>query len=346
MAGGVRVEFEAQLAAWMDARGLGSGPIVEARRLGGGTQNVILHFRRADRGYVLRRPPASARPEAGDTIRREARVLAALGGTDVPHPGLIAACDDAAIIGAAFILMEPVEGFNPTAGLPKLHATDPKVRERMGPALAEAAARIGAVDHVAAGLGDFGRIDGFLERQVSRWAAQLERYGELQGWPGPAGLQGVGEVGRWLEARRPAGFQPGLMHGDFHAANAMFRPDSGEIAAIVDWELATIGAPLLDLGWLLATWPEPGCGPEAPVPLSPADGWATADQIIAAYATASPLDLSDLGWWKVMAGYKLAILLEGGFARACAGLAPRDVGERLHLRSRLVLDRALNWLDS
>jgi aminoglycoside phosphotransferase (APT) family kinase protein len=343
VAGGARVEFEGRLAAWMDARGLGSGPIVEARRLGGGTQNVLHFFRRAERAYVLRRPPETARPEANDTIRREARVLAALGGTDVPHPGLIAACDDPSVVGAAFILMEPVEGFNPTAGLHELHANDPKVRERMGLALAEAAARIGAVDHVAAGLGDFGRLDGFLERQVSRWAAQLERYGALDGWPGPGSLEGVTDVARWLEDRRPKSFQPGLMHGDFHSANAMFHLDSGEIAAVVDWELATIGAPLLDLGWLHATWPEPGRG-EAPVPLNPSDGWASADQITAAYASASPLDLSDLGWWKVMAGYKLAILLEGGFARACAGLAPRDVGDRLHARSRLVLDRALNGL--
>jgi aminoglycoside phosphotransferase (APT) family kinase protein len=340
------VELEGRLAAWMDARGLGSGPIVDARRLGGGSQNILLYFRRDDRAYVLRRPPETARPEANDTIRREARLLAALGATDVPHPGLIAACDDPSVIGAAFILMEPVDGFNAAAGLPDLHASDPKVRQRMGLALAEAAARIGAVDHVAAGLGDFGRIDGFLERQVSRWAAQLERYGALEGWPGPASLEGVAEVGRWLEERRPRSFQAGLMHGDFHVANAMFRPDSGEIAAIVDWELATIGAPLLDLGWLLVTWPEPGQGPEAPVPLEPADGWASAGQLIDAYAAVSPHDLADLGWWKVMAGYKLAILLEGGFARACAGLAPRDVGERLHVRSRMVLGRALNGLES
>jgi aminoglycoside phosphotransferase (APT) family kinase protein len=256
------------LAAWMDRQELGSGPLADVRRLGGGTQNILMQFSRAGRQYVLRRPPEALRANLNETMLREARVLRALKGGDVPHPTLIAACDDPAVIGAAFYLMEPVAGFNPVAGLPPLHAGDPRVRHRMGLALAEAAARIGAVDYRALGLGDFGRIDGFLERQVPRWKAQLTGYADLEGWPGPAALAGVADVGRWLEANRPPNFQPGLMHGDFHIANAMYRLEEGEIAAMVDWELATIGAPLLDLGWLLATWPDPETPDEALKPVA------------------------------------------------------------------------------
>src|SRR5512145_1715111 len=115
----------------MDARGLPRGPIERATRLGGGTQNILLRFERGGRAYVLRRPPLHKRENSDETMRREARVLAALRGSAVPHPGLIAGCPDADVIGASFTLMEPVRGFNPTAGLPALHASDPAIRRRM-----------------------------------------------------------------------------------------------------------------------------------------------------------------------------------------------------------------------
>jgi aminoglycoside phosphotransferase (APT) family kinase protein len=311
--------------------------------MGGGTQNILIMFERGDRTFVLRRPPERAPAEAGGVMLREAQVLQALAGTNVPHPLLVAACDDPAVLGQAFYLMEPVQGFNAVNGLPAPHAEDAAVRRRMGLALAEAAAQIGNLDYRAVGLADFGKPEGFVERQASRWAAQLAKYAGLQGWPGPAALAGVEEIGRWLTDRQPRSFAAGLMHGDFHIANVMYRPDSGEIAAVVDWELATIGAPLLDLGWLLATWPEPDGGGGA-MEITPWGGFPTADELVAAYAAVSRHDLADLAWWRVMACYKLAILLEGGFARACAGLAPKDVGERLHGRSVRLVERALTWM--
>ena len=254
MSAGVDLE---KLAVWMDGQGLGEGPLEGVTLLGGGTQNILLRFSRAGREYVLRRPPPHLRANSNETMRREARMLAALKGTPVPHPELIAACPDEEVLGAAFYLMEPIEGFNPSTGLPPLHAGSPQMRHRMGLALVEGIAALGALDYRERGLDGFGKVDSYLERQVARWKSQLDSYRQYAGWPGPGGIPGVDEVAAWLERHRPASFEPGIIHGDYHLANVMFRHDSAELAAIVDWELTTIGDPLLDLGWLLATWREP-----------------------------------------------------------------------------------------
>ncbi len=330
------------LEGWMDARGLGEGPIRDVAPLSGGTQNILLRFRRGGDDYVLRHPPAHPRPESNETMRREARVLAALAGGDVPHPRLIAACGDESVLGAAFYLMAPVEGFNPVMGLPSLHAGSPAIRHRMGLAMAEGIAALGAIDHVAVGLGDFGRPENYLKRQVARWRKQLDGYAAMPGWK--AGLPGVDRMAAWLDASRPDDFMPGILHGDYHLANVMFRNHGPELAAIVDWELATIGDPLIDLGWLLVTWPD-GKDGDSPVKVEPWDGFPTADELIAHYAARSRRDLSALRWYKVLAAYKLGILLEGTHARACAGRAPADVGMRLHARAVRLFERALEWIN-
>jgi len=148
------------VTAWMDSHGLGSGPLVDVRPLTGGTQNVMARFERAGRCYVLRRGPEHLRPRSNDVIRRECRVLEALADTPVPHARLIAAGDEAVLDGAFFYLMEPVEGFNANIELPALHAGDAGVRRAMGLSMVDALADLHAVDHVAAGLGDFGRPAG------------------------------------------------------------------------------------------------------------------------------------------------------------------------------------------
>ncbi|HXQ46733.1 MAG TPA: phosphotransferase family protein, partial [Caulobacteraceae bacterium] len=224
------------LTGWMDARGLGGGPIEHPRLLAGGTQNILLRFERGGSAYLLRRPPKHLRANSNETMRREARVLAALDGTEVRHPGFIAGCPDEDVIGAAFYLMQPVEGFTPRDEMPPLHAGDPAIRRQMGLEMADAIAALSKVDYAARGLADLGRPDGFLERQVGRWRAQLESYHEHPGWPGPAGLPDVDRIGRWLDDNRPGDYRPGLIHGDFHFGNVLFRYDSGAIAAMVDWE--------------------------------------------------------------------------------------------------------------
>jgi aminoglycoside phosphotransferase (APT) family kinase protein len=152
-----------RVAAWMSEQGLGEGPIVDVAEITGGTQNVMLRLRRAGRDYVFRRGPRHLRPVSNTVILRETRVLRALAGTDVPHPHLIAVCEDTSVLGdAVFYLMEPIDGFNAGAGLPSLHANDAAVRHGMGLSMADAAAKLGAVDHVAVGLADFGTPAGYL----------------------------------------------------------------------------------------------------------------------------------------------------------------------------------------
>lgn len=335
------VDF-ARLAVWMDEQRLGSGPIDERVLLTGGSQNILVRFARDGRHFVLRRPPLHPRPESDETMRRESRVLQALAGTGVPHPGLIAACGATDVLGYAFYLMEPVDGFNPVAGMPALHAGSAEVRHRMGLAMVEALARLGEVDHRAVGLGDFGKPEAWLERQVARWARQLGDYAALPGWPGPQALGPLDRVAEWLVAHRPASFEPGIVHGDFHLANVMFAPASGEVAAIVDWELATIGDPLVDLGWMLATWPEAG---EAPmVSVAPWSGFPDQRELVRHYRAHSRRKEFDAAWYAVFGCYKLAILLEGTHARACAGKAPVEVGAKLHARAKWLVARASRWI--
>lgn len=335
----------AALAVWMDSQGLGSGPITDAVRLAGGTQNILLKFARAGRTYVLRRPPPVLRANSNETMRREARVLAALKGTNVPHPGLIAACPDETVLGAAFYLMEPVDGYNATSGLPEPFASSPQLRRQMGLSLVDGIAALGAQDYIALGLTGLGKVDNYLERQVGRWKAQLESYSEISEWDGRKDLPGVNRIGDWLETHRPQSFQPGIIHGDYHLANVMFRFDAPRLAAIVDWELTTIGDPLLDLGWLLATWPDEAEMSDAgTVAVQPWEGFPTADELVSHYATQTTRDLSGIHWYGVLACYKLGIILEGTYARACAGKAPKETGDDLHRRTIWLLERALRWI--
>lgn len=329
------------LTRWMDEQCVGSGPISGARLLSGGTQNILMRFSRGADEYVLRRPPPVLRANSNQTMRREAMVLAALQGSDVPHPRLIASCPDDAVLGASFYLMEPIDGFNPVQGLPPLHQKNAAMRHRIGLAMVEAIAALGALDYRAVGLDGFGKPDNYLERQVGRWKAQLASYGDMAGWAGPESLVGVDRVGAWLDAHRPRNFQAGIIHGDFHLANVMVRPDNGELAAVVDWELSTIGEPLLDLGWLLATWPEGDTPDATDVAVRPWEGFATPAELTAHYAKLSGRNLDALDWYVVLACFKLGIILEGTHARACAGKAPKETGDRLHAHAISLLERAL-----
>lgn len=328
------------LAEWMDGKGLGNGPITGAHLLAGGTQNILLQFERAHRTYVLRRPPPHKRANSDKTMRREATMLAALAGSDVPHPGLIAAEPETDVLGAAFYLMEPVDGFNATTDTPTSHES-PDVRNEMGLSMVDGIVALGALDHVAVGLADFGKVDGYLERQVGRWRSQLDSYSQLDGYPGPD-IPGVDHVGDWIDANRPASFTPGIIHGDYHLANVMFRYDSGQLAAIVDWELTTVGDPLIDLGWLLATWPVEGRAGGVGSPLS--DGLPSSAELVAHYDAHGGRDVSAINWYATLACYKLGIILEGTHARAFAGKAPKEVGDQLHATTLGLFERAHEFI--
>ncbi|HVF31569.1 MAG TPA: phosphotransferase family protein [Acidimicrobiales bacterium] len=330
------------LAGWMDDRGLERGaPIDDVDRITGGTQNVLLRFRRGGRTFVLRRPPPHKRANSDETMRREARVLAALAGTDVPHPGLIAAEGGVDLLGAAFYLMEAVDGFNPSLGLPDPHRSDLAVQHEMGLSMADGIAALGRVDVDAVGLRDLGKPEGWLERQVERWRSHLASYEAIEGYDGPDGIPDVERVATWLDAGRPASWTPGLIHGDFHFANVLVRRDGGRLAAIVDWELATIGDPLLDLGHLLCTWPGSG----SPIAV-PGTGLPTRDEVVARYAAGSARSVDHVDWYQVLACYRLGIILEGTHARAAAGQAPEEVGDLLHAHTVSLFEQAHRLIDA
>jgi len=339
------VEYLTSVAAWMSEQGLGAGPVENVSEIVGGTQNIMLRFTRSGREYVFRRGPKHLRPVSNKVILRETKVLHALAGTDVPHPRLIAVCEDTSVLGdAVFYLMEPVDGFNAGSGMPALHAGDAGIRHEMGLSMADAVARLGAVDHVAVGLADFGKADGFLDRQVPRWLSELESYSGIEAYPGPD-IGDVAAVATWLQQNQPETWTPGIMHGDYHAANVMFSPTGPEVVAIVDWEMCTIGDPLLDLGWMLATWYDPGHDSVLTNVLMDAGNLATPDELVARYAQNTTRDLTHIDWYTVMACFKLGIILEGSNARAAAGLAPKEIGDRLHIATVRLFERALAIMD-
>ena len=328
------------LQAWLTrSPAPGNGAVVAFRELAGGTQNHLFHLTREDgTAMVLRRPPRHPRPNSDETMLREARVLAALSGSDVPHPASYAVCDDPSVIGTCFHLGAMVDGFNPGSGLEGRYIDDEGWQWSLGLSMVDAIAALAAVDPAAVGLADLGRPDGWLERQVPRWRALLESYAGAEGYDGPD-LPDVDRVGAWLEEHRPAAATIGIIHGDFHLANVMARHDRPEVAAVVDWELTTSGDPRLDLAWLLATSRGVGSFPSA------APGFPDWRQLVDRYADRTGLPLDDLGWWWTLACYKLGIILEGTNARAAAGRAPAETGRDLHDRAVRLLTMAGHLVD-
>jgi aminoglycoside phosphotransferase (APT) family kinase protein len=330
------------VAEWMDRAGLESGAIVDAQLLGGGTQNVMVTFTRGSRDFVLRRGPRHLRAKTNDSLLREMKILSALAGSAVPHPQLIAGATDTSILGdSVFYLMEPVEGFNAATTMPEPHATDAAIRHDMGLAMVDAIAELGALDYGAIGLADYGHPEGFLERQAPRWLAELASYDSYSDYPRNS-LPAPSTIAEWLVAHTPKAWRPGIMHGDFHIANVMFEPMGPGVAAVVDWEMSTIGDPLLDLGWMIATWPRDGVPTGiAASALSAAGGLATVTELVDRYAKRSDRDVSDVLWYTVLACFKLGVVLEGTHARSHAGQAPTSVGRHLHLLAVELFERAL-----
>ena len=304
----------ARLADWMDDTGLpGKGEPVRARFLSGGTQNEIYEIRRGDQSCVIRIPPPGAPPDRDKGILREWRIIEALDGTDVPHTPAVAACPDASVLGRPFYLMGFVEGWSPMdhKRWPAPFDTDFDARQGLAYQLAEGIALLSKVDWQAKGLTDLGRPDGFHERQVDRWTSF---FGRIKG----RDLDGMDTATKWLSDHRPLDFIPGLMHGDYQFANVMYRHGApARLAAIVDWEMGTVGDPKLDLAWMVQSWPENPDSPE-PSEMSYVDmhGMPTRTEVVAHYAEISGRQVDDLDYYLILAKWKLAIVLEQGFQRA------------------------------
>ncbi len=304
----------ARLAEWMDARDLpGRGEPAQARLLSGGTQNEIYLISRGEYRCVLRIPPAGAPPERDAGIAREWRLTAALEGTDVPHTPAVAVCTDHSVLGRTFYLMGYVDGWSPmdSKRWPAPFDTDLDARAGLAYQLAEGIALLSRVDWRAKGLQDLGRPDGFHERQVQRWTDFFARHRGRD-------LDGMAEATAWLRAHRPLDYIPGLMHGDYQFANVMFEHGApARLAALVDWEMGTVGDPKLDLAWMVQSWPDDTSAPEAAgVSYVDLRGMPPRDRLVAHYADVSGRQVDDVDYYLILAKWKLAIVLERGFQRA------------------------------
>jgi aminoglycoside phosphotransferase (APT) family kinase protein len=303
-----------KLGAWMDSIGLeGKGAPIEHRYISGGSQNEIYEIRRGELHGALRIPPSSAPESRDDGIMREWRIIEALDGTDVPHTPAIAACTDLSVLGRAFYIMGFVDGWSPMGvdRWPAPFDTDLEARAGLAYQLAEGIALLSKVDWQAKGLQDLGRPDGFHERQVDRWTTFLER---IKG----RDLPGLEVASAWLRKHKPLDYIPGLMHGDYQFANVMYRDGApARLAAIVDWEMGTVGDPKLDLGWTVQGWPEDTSSPAASG-ASYVDmyGMPSRAQMLDHYAKVSGRQVDDIDYYVILAKWKLAIVLEQGYQRA------------------------------
>src|SRR3954464_10036421 len=236
------------LEAFLDAHGLGEGP-VEAEPVGEGHSNVTYVIQRAGGAWVLRRPPRPPLPPSAHDVLREARLLTAVQDADVRTPDVLATCDDESVIGAPFYVMERIEGDVMTAAVPP--ALDGE-EARIGEELIDALVEVHAVDWRACGLEGYGKPTGYLDRQLRRFGGLWEHNRTRE-------LPVLDRVTAWLAEHKPESGEATIVHGDYRLGNTMFAPGApARLAAIFDWELATIGDPLADVGYLVATWAQAG----------------------------------------------------------------------------------------
>jgi aminoglycoside phosphotransferase (APT) family kinase protein len=305
------------LNAYLDGRVPGEGTF-EVERHRAGHSNETFFVRRSGWEWVLRRPPHGAFLPTAHDVLREYRVLAALDGTAVRAPRTILACEDPSVIGAPFYVMEKVEGLVPRTSLPPGLETEGE-RRRVAEELVDALVEIHAVDWQAAGLEGWGRPTGYLERQLRRWRGQLEL---ASGFTRP--LPDLVRAAQWLSERLPASPPSTIVHGDYKLDNVIVAADApARVMAVLDWEMSTIGDPLADVGYLLSSWRQPEDPRDAvlaeQVDLTRAPGFPTRGELVERYRARSGRDTGDLTWYVVLAIWKLAILLEGSYARHLAG---------------------------
>ncbi|HWC13160.1 MAG TPA: phosphotransferase family protein [Actinomycetota bacterium] len=308
---------ETALAAYLEEHLPGPGDLTVERHQAGHSNETFFVRRGADE-WVLRRPPRGAFLPSAHDVLREYRVLDALGQTPVRVPRTILACDDTSVIGAAYFLMERVHGVVIRQDLPDMF-TEPE-RARIGDELVDALVELHSVDPASCGLDTFAKPTGYLERQLKRWTGQLELT-----IPHSRPVPHLERVGDWLRASRPETQVTTIVQGDYKLDNVIFAPETpARLVAILDWEMSTLGDPLADLGWMISFWREPGDGSDdlfaETTRVTELPGFRSRAELIDRYAAATGRDVESLGWYTVLAIWKLAILLEGSYARHLAGM--------------------------
>jgi aminoglycoside phosphotransferase (APT) family kinase protein len=318
----VALTLSPELVRWLSDALQDPGPFT-VQPLSGGNSNETLLLQSPAGARILRRPPSATIDPSAHSMAREYRVLTALDGRTVPAPRPLAYCDDPDVAPAGVLVMERSAGVSLTTALPAGFAGDARA---VGYAIVDALAALHTVDWRAAGLEGFGRVDGFLERQVPRWRKQHSRYAVRE-------LELFEPVAQWLESNLPPGFEPGILHGDFHADNCLVTIDAPtRVAAIVDFEMTTIGDPLLDLGLVLAFWGD--ARPAAPA-MPTVQGFSRGadapdrQELAERYAAASGRSIDHLPFYLTLAFWKLAAIVEGAYAHYLDGNLDSDYGRDL-----------------
>ncbi|MEU5916501.1 phosphotransferase family protein [Streptomyces sp. NPDC047141] len=294
--------------------GLVSGPL-EARLIEGGRSNLTYAVTDGAGRWVVRRPPLGHVLATAHDMRREHRVISALHTTDVPVPGTVLLCEDESVLGAPFYVMEFVDG-TPYRSARQLAPLGPERTRAAVLGLVDTLVDLHAVDPEAVGLGDFGRPEGFLDRQLRRWGKQLAASRGRE-------LPGIEELHAALGRALPASPPPTVVHGDYRLDNVLVGGDD-RIRAVLDWEMSTLGDPLTDLG-LLVMYSTPLDLPNSPISTTAtAPGHPSAAELAERYAARSGRDTSALAWYTAFAWFKLAVILEGIHYRWTLG---QTVGE-------------------
>jgi aminoglycoside phosphotransferase (APT) family kinase protein len=327
----------AGLTKWLDSEhpGLRAGPVT-GELITGGKSNLTYRITDGASVWALRRPPlAHVLPSAHD-MGREFRVISALGQTDVPVARAIALCQDPGVLGAPFYLMSFVDGvvFDQAD---RLAALTPALARQACEQLVDTLLELHSIDPAGIGLADFGRPDGYLARQVKRWHAQWQA---SETAPRPE-LDALVER---LNATMPAQGAPAIVHGDYRLTNVIYRADVSGIAAVVDWEMATLGDPLADVG-LLTVYHRLAAVSDGVMPaMSPDNGFLSAEQMAARYADGAGRDLSQLDWYIAFGYYKLAVISEGIHYRYLQGKTVGEGFSQMGDRVPQLLDAALGLL--
>jgi aminoglycoside phosphotransferase (APT) family kinase protein len=303
----------AALEAWFSEHAEGVELPLRFERIAGGHSNLTYRVSDAAEGrWALRRPPLGKRLGSAHDMGREHRVVSALGRTEVPVAPVVGLCEDESVNGAPFYVMEFVEG-PVLRGLAEAEIfPDEDDRRAIGERVADTLVEIHAVDPDAAGLGELGRKEDYVARQLHRWQGQWEKSKTRE-------LAAIDRVHERLEARIPEQGPATIVHGDYRLDNMILTP-GGEVAAVVDWELCTLGDPLADVGLLMCYWPKPGEETRSlgqPANLAP--GFPQREELAARYAERSGRDLSQLDFYVALGYWKLAIILEGVYSRYAAG---------------------------
>ena len=310
-----------------------------ASLIGGGRSNPTYRLADGARSWVLRRPPyGHVLPSAHDMVR-EFTVIEALGGTAVPVPQAVHLCEDIDVLGAPFYLMELVDGV--AVGTPEqAEVLTAAERRRLGFDFADTLAALHAIDPASVGLAEFGRADGYLERQLGRWERQWEASRTVH-------RPEVDDILALLRKSLPDSRFPGIVHGDVKLDNVLVdRTDRGRIVTLLDWEMATLGDTLADVGIMLGFWDVPG---EAPNPITRGiaamDGFPTRSEMLERYAATRGVELPDVDWYVVFADFKMAVIMEGIAARHAKGETVGDGFDGVADMTATLLHRALDQAD-